>query len=94
MRFKILLALILVIFYGCSLFKKKSFEDSEQYKELMKYQENLDKKLDSIRQENFKMLNDSTMQELRRKNDSLKQRIDSLGKEIEKSFREFKKSTK
>lgn len=85
---------VLVISSGCSLFKKKSFEDSDRYKELMKYQENLDKKLDSIRQENFKLLNDSTMHELRRKNDSLKHRIDSLGKEIEKSFQEFKKSTK
>ena len=85
---------VLIIFSGCTLFKKKSFEDSDQYKELMKYQENLDKKLDSIRQENFKQLNDSMMWDLRRKNDSLKLRIDSLGKEIEKSFQEFKKSTK
>jgi hypothetical protein len=82
----------LIILSGCSLFKKKSFEESEQYKELMKYQENLDRKLDSIRQENFRQLNDSTMEELRKKNDSLKLRIDSLGKEIEKSFKEFKKS--
>ncbi len=75
---------------GCGLFGKKKFEDSDAYKELMKHQEETDKKLDSIRKQNFKQMNDSVNNSFRRDLDSLKRSTDSLEKELEKSIQNLK----
>jgi hypothetical protein len=66
---------------GCSLFKKKSFEDTDTYKEMIKNQKETDKKIDSIRNA-----------QLNREMDSLRRTSDSLSREIDKSMENLKKS--
>ena len=90
MRYTAIVLLTALIFSGCSLFKKKNFEDTDAYRELMKQQEETDKKLDSVRRENFKQLNDSTNSAFKKKLDSLKKSTDSLEKELEKSIQDLK----
>jgi len=81
------IALILIVsisLSGCSLFtKKKSFEDSDTYRELMKNQKETDKKLDSL-----------ANKELLKSIDSLNKRNDSLAIEIEKSMKKIRESQK
>ena len=72
------------------MFQKKKFEDSDAYKELMRHQEETDRKLDSIRRQNFKQLNDSVNRSFNRELDSLKQSTDSLRRELEKSIQNLK----
>lgn len=67
---------------GCGLFaKKKSFEDTDTFRELQKNKNEIDRKTDSIVKQN-----------LMRSIDSLNRANDSLGKEIEKSMENIKKS--
>ena len=80
------------IFTGCGVFGKKKFEDTDTYKEMMRVQEETDKKLDSIRRENYKQLNDSVNNGFKKKLDSLKRSTDSLEKELEKSIQYLKNS--
>lgn len=82
--------LYLISFQGCGLFGKKSIEDSETYQEMMKYQEETNKRLDSLRRDNYRQLNDSIHTEFRRELDSLKRSSDSLEKELEKSIQNLK----
>lgn len=88
-----LLALIISVygFTGCGLFGKKKFEDTDTYKELIRQQEETDKRLDSIRKQNYKQLNDSVNNSFRKKIDSLKRSTDSLEKELDKSIQDLKK---
>lgn len=82
--------LIALIFSGCSLIQKKKFEDTDTYKEMMKQQEETDKKLDSIRRQNYRQLNDSA-DSFHKELDSLKRSTDSLEKELDKSIQYLKK---
>lgn len=79
-------------FTGCGVFGKKKFEDTDTYREMMRVQEETDKKLDSIRRENYKQLNDSFNNGFKKKLDSLKRSTDSLEKELEKSIQNLKNS--
>jgi hypothetical protein len=58
---------------------------------MMKYQEETNKRLDSVRRDNYRQLNDSMNTEFRRELDSLKRSTDSLEKELEKSIENLKK---
>jgi len=77
---------------GCGVFGKKKFEDTDTYKEMMRQQEETDKRLDSIRRDNYKQLNDSVNNGFKKKLDSLKRSTDSLEKELEKSIQNLKNS--
>ncbi len=81
--------LVALIFSGCSLFQKKKFEDTDTYKELMKQQEETDKRLDSIRRQNYRQINDSA-DRFNKELDSLKRSTDSLEKELDKSIQNLK----
>lgn len=79
-----LILIVIISLNGCSLFtKKKNFEGSDTYRELMKNQKETDKKLDSIGNK-----------ELLKAVDSLNKRNDSLAIEIEKSMQKIKESQK
>ena len=91
----IILALIIFsvsLLAGCGMFGKKKFEDTDTYKEMMRQQEETDKKLDSIRRENYRQLNDSVNNGFKKKLDSLKHSTDSLEKELKKSIQNLKNS--
>lgn len=72
------------------MFGKKKFEDTDKYRELIKLQEETDRKLDSIRRENYKQANDTVNSGFKKKLDSLKRSTDSLEKELEKSLQNLK----
>jgi len=76
------------------MFGKKKFEDTDTYREMIRIQEETDKKLDSIRRENYKQVNDSVNTGFKLKLDSLKRSTDSLEKELEKSIQNLKNSRK
>ncbi len=67
---------------GCGLFQKKP-EDSEGYKELMKYQEETDRQRDSIKRAEYQKVLDSSTRDMMRQIDSLKHHSDSVEKSIE-----------
>lgn len=90
-RILIFLVLTLAVFSGCG---KKNFEDTDAYKELIRRQEETDRKLDSIRRENFRQLNDTVNSTFHKELDSLKRSTDSLEKELEKSIEKLKKTNK
>ena len=73
---------------GCG---KKNFEDTDTYKELMKHQEETEKKLDSIRKDNYKQLTDSTNSSFKRSLDSLKHITDSLRQKLNRNIESLKK---
>ncbi len=79
--------LAVIVLCGCG---KKNFEDTEAYKEIIRQQEETDKKLDSIKRQNFKQLNDTVNNNFQYKLDSLKRSTDSLEKELEKSIKILK----
>lgn len=79
--------LVVIVFCGCG---KKNIENTEKYKELIRQQEETDKKLDSIKLQNYKQLNDSVNNNFQYKLDSLKRSTDSLEKELEKSIKILK----
>ena len=90
MKFRLLVILLTSVFViSCS---KKRFEDTDTYKKMMENQKEIDKKLDSIRQENYKQLLDTTNSGLKRTLDSLKRRTDSLQQQLDKSIKELKKT--
>lgn len=82
----LVLFLIVFLFQGC----EKKIEDTESYQKLLKTREELERRLDSLKREEFKMLEDSVMIKLRSKTDSLKQSSDSLKRKIEKKIRKNK----
>jgi uncharacterized protein YlxW (UPF0749 family) len=86
----ILIFSLALLISGCGMFSKKKIEDTDTYKELMKQQEETERKLDSIRRQNFKQLTDSTNNAFKKKLDSLKRSTDSLEKELEKSIQNLK----
>ncbi|MEO8515061.1 MAG: hypothetical protein ABI543_16000 [Ignavibacteria bacterium] len=90
MKQTVILIISALIFSGCGLFGKKNFEDTDTYKEMMKQQEETDKKLDSIKKENYRQVNDSVNKGFKNKLDSLKHSTDSLEKELEKSIQNLK----
>jgi len=79
---------------GCGIFGKKKFEDTDTYREMIRVQDAADKKLDSIRRENYKQVNDSVNTGFKKQLDSLKRSTDSLEKELEKSIQNLKNSKK
>ena len=84
------IVLLALFISGCGLLGRKKFEDTDTYKELMKQQEETERRLDSFRRQNFKQLNDSTNNAFKKKLDSLKRSTDSLEKELEKSIQNLK----
>ena len=88
--FIFMLVLSLMVFItGCN---KKKFEDTDTYKEMMKHQNEAEKKMDSIRKENYKQLTDTMNNSFKKSLDSLKRSTDSLEKELEKSIQNLKKT--
>lgn len=75
---------------GCGVLGKKKLEDTDTFKELMRRQEEVDRKLDSIKKQDFKQLNDSVNNNFKKQLDSLKRSTDSLEKELEKSIQNLK----
>ena len=90
MKYTAILILSTLLISGCGLFGKKNFEDTDTYKELMKQQEETDRKLDSIKKDNYKQLNDSTNSTFKNKLDSIKRSTDLLKKELDKSLQDLK----
>jgi len=76
---------------GCGMFGKKKFEDTDTYREMIRVQDAADRKLDSIRRENYKQVNDSVNTGFKKQLDSLKRSTDSLEKELENSIKNLKK---
>lgn len=81
--------LILVSVSGCSLLGKKKFEDTETYRELMEHQKEIDRKMDSVRKENYKQMVDSAGIHTK-KLDSLKRITDSLKQKLDKNIQDLK----
>jgi hypothetical protein len=80
-RVLLIITVSFVVFSGCGLLgKKKNFEDTDTYRELINNQQKTDKKLDSMRNA-----------ELRKSLDSLLKVNDSLGREVDKSMQKIKK---
>jgi t-SNARE complex subunit (syntaxin) len=86
--------LVFIVAAGLSGCGKKNFEDTDAYKELIKRQEETDRKIDSIRRENFRQLSDTVNSSFKKQLDSLKKSTDSLEKELEKSIEQLKKTNK
>jgi hypothetical protein len=72
---------------GCG---QKKFEDTDTFKELMKKQEETDKKLDSIRKENYKQVTDSVNSSFQKSMDSLRHITDSLRDNLNKNIESLK----
>lgn len=94
MKLYLLICFSLCIFFdsGCGVFKNK--REQEIRERLEKLQEEIDNKVDSVRKERYKLLNDSVNKDLQRSLDSLKRSSDSLEKVIKKNIEELKKSKK
>ncbi|GEM_PF-5143489 len=86
----VLSASVLIVADGCGLFKK-SPEDSEGYKELMKYQEQSEKQRDSIKRAEYQKVLDSSTKDMMRQIDSLKHHSDSVEKSIENRINKLNK---
>ncbi len=86
-RYVVLLFLfILVITNGC----KKNYEDSDEYKRLSKYQEQMDKRTDSLRRSDYQKTLDSSNKKMKLEIDSIQHHADSIEKEIEKNIKKPK----
>ena len=79
--------LFIFIFAGC---RSKKFEDTDTYKQLMKHQQEAERKLDSIRKENYKQITDTVNNSFKKTLDSLKRSTDSLEKELKKNIENLK----
>lgn len=90
MKYTAIFVLSALLISGCGLFGKKKFEDTDTYKEMMRQQEETDRKLDSIKKDNYRQLNDSTNSTFKKELDSLKHSTDSLKKELDKSLQDLK----
>jgi hypothetical protein len=86
----VLTASTLIVADGCGLFKK-SPEESEGYKELMKYQEQTEKQRDSIKRAEYQKVLDSSTRDMMRQIDSLKHHSDSVEKSIENRINKLNK---
>jgi hypothetical protein len=82
----LLFFLILLVTNGC----KKNYEDSDEYKRLIKYQEQMDRKTDSLGRSDYQKTLDSSNKKMKREIDSLQHNADSIEKEIEKNIRKSK----
>lgn len=90
-KLKTVLIILLALFLsGCGVFGKKKFEDTDMFKEMMRRQEETDRRLDSMKRQDYKQLNDSVNNGFKRQLDSLKRSTDSLEKELEKSIQNLK----
>lgn len=87
--FHVLISILLINICGCNPFKSKKEEEFRE--RIYKYQEDLERRSDSIRREQYKRLSDSSNQELRKSLDSLKRSSDSLEKVLKKNIEELKK---
>lgn len=88
----IILALVFFTFCissGCGLLGKKKIEDTDTYKELMEHQKEIDKKMDSVKKENFKQVVDSAGNHVKQL-DSLKRITDSLKQKLDQNIQELK----
>ncbi len=94
LRYTLILVLSALLISGCGIFGKKNFEDTDAYKELMRQQEETDRKLDSIKKDNYRQLNDSINSTFKKELDSLKHSTDSLKTELEKSIQILKNKSK
>ncbi|MCX7878982.1 MAG: hypothetical protein N2510_10150 [Ignavibacteria bacterium] len=80
---------------GCTLNGCKSkIEDSETYRQLLRSQEELERRMDSLKRKEFEMLDDSVMIELRSKTDSIRKTSDSLKNVIEEKIRKSKNKSR
>jgi hypothetical protein len=86
----VLSASALIVADGCGLFKKNP-EESEGYKELMKYQEQTEKQRDSIKRAEYQKVLDSSTKEMMRQIDSLKHHSDSVEKSMENRIKKLNK---
>lgn len=77
---------------GCSLFKNKRGQEIRE--RLERIQEEINRKSDSIREERFKLYDDSAYNEIQKTIDSLKHSSDSLEKVIKKNIEELKRKNK
>ena len=87
-----LILFTLTVVSSCNLFQKKNNEALER---LQQYQEEVSKKQDSIRQQDYKELMDSVYKEnnkILKDIDSLKKKSDSMGIELEKSMKKLNQS--
>jgi len=89
MRSRILTYLLAFTFLfsglNCGLFKK-SVQDSEGYKELLRYQEEAIRKADSLRRAEYQETLDSSNREMMREIDSIQHNSDSIERELEKNI--------
>jgi septal ring factor EnvC (AmiA/AmiB activator) len=79
----------LILFISCNPFQNKRQQEIRE--RLAKLQEEIDRKTDSLRREQYKKLSDTTFGNMERTLDSLKKSSDSLEKSIKKNIDELKK---
>lgn len=90
MIFRIIVFLALIsLFTGCNPFKNTRQQEIKE--RLERLQEDLDRRSDSLRREQYKKLSDSTFGNMEKTLDSLKRSSDSLEKLIKKNIDELKK---
>jgi len=77
---------------GCGWFSKKSDDTAKE--KLLKYQESIEQKLDSMRMADYRELMESVNNKTLKDIDSLKHVSDSLETEIEKNLKEIEKNKK
>lgn len=82
----IALSVAALSFCGCG---KKKFEDTDTFRELMEYQKEVDRKVDSVRRENYKQMIDSSGVHMK-KLDSLRHITDSLKQKLDKNIQDLK----
>lgn len=85
----VLAVTILIFITSCSLFTKR---DNEALERIRKYQEEVDKKVDSMKQQEYRELMDSVNNEnnkIIKELDSLKRKSDSMSIEIEKNMKKL-----
>jgi len=85
----ILAALIFICCTGCNPFQNKRQQEIRE--RLEKYQEEIDRRTDSVRREQYKKLSDSAFGNMDRTLDSLKRSTDSLEKLLKKDIKELKR---
>ena len=76
-------------FSGCSLFTKK---DNEGLQRIQKYQEEMNKRVDSMKQQDYRELMDSVNSEnnkMLKELDSLKRKSDSMDIELDKNMKKL-----
>jgi len=79
---------------GCSLFKKKDIEESEDYKKMMQYNDQGEKQFDSLNRSSYQKMLDSSNKEMKKQLDSLTHNADSIRKSIEERIDKQNKQNK